>query len=44
MINSGTLDQDVGDEVVKVGEGADDIGFCITRAVSTRSRGTRVEV
>ena len=29
MIYSGTLNQDVGDESVKVGEGADDIGFCI---------------
>ena len=41
---SGALDHDVGDEAVKVGEGADHIGIGITGAVSTGSRGTWVEV
>ena len=44
MIYTCTLDHDVGDEAVKVGEGADDIGISITGAVCTGSRGTWVEV
>ena len=43
MIYSGTLDHDVGDEAVKVGEGADLIGISFTGAISTGSRGTWVE-
>ena len=44
MIYLGTLDQDVSDEAIKVGEGADDIGISITGAVSTGRRGTWFEV
>ena len=44
MIYSGALDHDVGDEAVKVGVGANDIGISFARAVSTGSRGTWVEV